>query len=122
MNVQLLLGAMKVQLLFSAAKAKGEGPVGFSKVLHQISQTITDWGNEILIIVGIVLIAYGGIALFKAVKSLGGQQGSGSGMEWAKAILAIIIGIVLCATKINEIRNNEAIDSSTLKHALNGEG
>lgn len=76
----------------------------------------------ILILVGIVLITYGGIALFKAIKSLGGQQGGGGGMEWVKAVLAMIIGIVLTSTTVGSIRSNSAIDGNTLQHALNGNG
>lgn len=108
MNAQLLLGAKEVY--------------GFSKILYNISKTITHWGNYVLLLVGIVLIAYGGIALFKAIKSLGGQQGSGGGTEWVKAVLAIIIGIILAAAKIGDIRHNSGIDGNTLQHALNGEG
>ncbi len=106
MNAQLLLGEA----------------VGFSKVLKNLADTITHWGNYILLLVGIVLIVYGCVALFKAIKSLGGQQGGGGGMEWAKAILGIIIGIVLTSTTVGSIKNNSAIDGKTLQHALNGEG
>lgn len=106
---------MNAQLLF--------GAVGFSKVLSNLAKTITHWGNYILLLVGIVLIAYGGIALFKAIKSLGGQQGpGGGGMEWVKAVLAIIVGIVLAATDINSIKNNSTIGKDTVKDALNGKG
>lgn len=109
MNAQLLLGADKA-------------PVGFSKILWNISQTVEHWGNYILLLVGIVLITYGCVALFKAVKSLGGQQGPGGGMEWVKAILAIILGIIIAATDVGNIRHNDALNKDTLKHALNGEG
>lgn len=105
---------MNAQLLF--------GAVGFSKVLNNIAKTITHWGNYVLLLVGIVLIAYGGVALFKAIKSLGGQQGQGGGMEWVKAVLAIIIGIVLAATDINSIKDNSTIGKDTVKDALNGKG
>lgn len=112
---------MGTQLLFGA-KAPAGDPVGFSKLLSNLAKTITDWGDNILILVGIVLIVYGCVAMFKAIKSMSGQQGGGGGMEWAKAILAIIIGIVLTAAKVGDIRHNSAIDNNTLKHALNGEG
>lgn len=105
---------MNAQLLF--------GAVGFSQVLKNIAKTVTTWGNYIFLLVGIVLIVYGGFALFKAIKSLGSQQGGGGGMEWVKAILAIIFGIVLSAATVGSIKNNSAIDKDTLKHALNGEG
>ena len=105
---------MNAQLLF--------GAVGFSEVLKNLADTLTKWGNWILLLVGIVLIVYGGIALFKAIKSLGGQQGGGGSMEWVKAILAFIIGIVLASTTVGSIRENSAIDGKTIQHALNGEG
>lgn len=115
MGAQLLFGATKVQLWV--------GAVGFSRVLSNIANTIRHWGNWILLLVGIVLITYGAISLFKAIKSLGGQQGpGGGGIEWIKAILAIVIGIVLAATKVSDIENNGQIDHNTVKDALNGNG
>lgn len=105
---------MGAQLLFDA--------VGFSRVLSNIASTFRHWGNWILLLVGIVLITYGAVSLFKAIKSLGGQQGPGGGVEWVKAILGIVIGIVLAATKVSDIENNGSIDHNTVKDALNGNG
>lgn len=122
MNTQLLLAATKAQLLLGATDAKGRSTNGFSGILHNISNTIQSWGDYVLLFVGIILIAYGALALFKAIKGLGDQQGGGGGMVWAKAVLAIIIGIVLCVTRVSDIRNNDKINNNTVKDALNGEG
>lgn len=123
MNTQLLVAATKVQLLLGAADDKGRSTNGFSGILHNISNTIQSWGDYVLLFVGIILIAYGALALFKAIKGLGDQQGGGGGgMVWAKAVLAIIIGIVLCVTRVSDIRNNDKINNNTVKDALNGNG
>lgn len=125
MNAQLLLATTKTQLLlFGAKKAAndvGTSDKGFSGLLNNLSKTVESWGNYVLIFVGIVLIAFGAIALFKAVKGLGGQQGP-SGMDWAKAVLAIIIGILLSATTIGKIKHNDHLNSDTINDALNGNG
>lgn len=116
MIAHLLLGA-KAQLLFG-----GRSTSGFSGILNNITKTIQSWGDYVLLLVGIVLIAYGALALFNAIKGLGGQQQGGGGITWVKAILAIILGIVLSATRISDIKNNGSINGSTVKEALNGKG
>lgn len=123
MNAQLLLAATKVQLLFGAAAGADteKNTAGFSGILKNLTKSIQSWGDYIIILVGIVLIAYGAIALFKAIKGMGGQGGPG-GMDWAKAILAIIIGIVLSVTSIGAIKTGAGIDGNTVKDTLSGNG
>lgn len=127
---QLLIGATKVQLLLGAVKHKAPhkpAPTtgsSFTAILDNIVKTVQSWGDKVILFVGVVLIIYGAFALFKAIKSLGGQQGpgGGGGMEWVKAVLAIIIGILLTATKVADLKDGTSINGSTLKQALNGEG
>lgn len=108
MNAQLLLGA---------------SDKGISGILKNVTTTVQSWGDYVLILVGLVLIAYGAIALFKAVKGLGGQGGQGGGaMDWAKAILAIVIGILLTVTNISAIKDKSPINSDTINDALSGKG
>ena len=116
MNAQLLLAATKAQLLFGASDK------GISGLLKNITTTVESWGDYVLILVGLILIAYGAIALFKAIKGLGGQGQGGGAMDWAKAILAIVIGILLTATNIAAIKKDSPIGQDTIHDALSGNG
>ena len=107
LNAQLLLGAKTA---------------GISGLLHNIATTVESWGDYVLILIGLILITYGAIALFKAVKSLGGQGQGGGAMDWAKAILAIVIGILLTATNIAAIKKDSPVGKDTIHDALSGKG
>lgn len=108
---------MNAQLLLAAEERHG-----ITKILYNVTTTIQSWGDAILILVGLILITYGAIALFKAIKGLGGQGQGGGAMDWAKAILAIVIGILLTVTNIAAIKDNSPINKDTINDALSGKG
>lgn len=108
--------------LIFAEGSLSAGTGGLSTILKNVQLSIGHWGYWIIAIVGMVLLIFGGVQLFKAIKSMGGQGGGQSGMTWVKAGLAIVIGIMMLSGGFNSLTENEQLKSGAADSVLKGNG
>ena len=113
---------MANNLIFADGGTPSAGSGGLSSILKNIQLSIGHWGYWIIAIVGLVMLIYGGVQLFKAVKAMGGQGGGQSGMTWVKAGLAIVIGIMMLSGGFNSLAENKQLGSGAADNILQGNG
>lgn len=80
--------------------------------LQNAKGLLDNWGTTFILIVGLALIIYGGIKLFKAVT---GRTGS-TGPEWLKVILSLGIGGLLFFGGLGTLKNVGGMGDDMVKH------
>lgn len=60
------------------------------EMLDNAKPMLEKLGGGFLVLLGVILIIYAGILIFKAL--VGGQQGGSKGAIWGKVVLAVVFG------------------------------